>query len=127
MKTKKNAKVGVLLQSGINEFDLAAILDTYRRSFPGSIETYIAEGTSVTSKYGLTLFATGDINSGKCTELHILIPESFPKSDENLFIGAELIRYEKQQKQYIIDVCLSRILGLYGSDFCKCCKINVGL
>lgn len=75
----------VLLQSGINEFDLAAILDTYRRSYPEPIETYIEQGKSVTSKYRLTLFATGNIHSGNCTELHVLQPGNFSTSHQELF------------------------------------------
>src|SRR3954452_3281200 len=35
-----NKKIGVLLQEGINEFELAAIMDTYNRTFPESIESY---------------------------------------------------------------------------------------
>jgi hypothetical protein len=37
---KKNKDVGVLLQDGMSEFDLAGVLDTYNRSFPSSCKTY---------------------------------------------------------------------------------------
>ena len=122
-KIKKNAKVGVLLQSGVNEFDLAAILDTYRRSFPASIATYTTQDTSVTSKFGLTLLATGNVKTNDCTELHVLMPESFSKSHEELFSKAEFIKYDNQQKQYMFDVCLTRLSGLYGGDFVNVVKL----
>ena len=116
-KTKKTEKVGVLLQNGMSEFDLAAILDCYYRSFPSSLDTFIVGGSTVISKYGLTLLATGNANTNASTELHVLMPENISESEKELFKNAQLIRYDQQDKQYMIDICLKRISALYGSDF----------
>ena len=36
----KNKKIGVLLRDSINEFELAAVMDTYNRTFPKSITSF---------------------------------------------------------------------------------------
>lgn len=120
---KKNKDVGVLLQDGMSEFDLAGVLDTYNRSFPSSCKTYITSGKTVKSKYGLTLIATGDEHKNNVDELHVLMPETFSKNDEALFKNAQYIKYDPEQKQYIIDVCLKRISQQYGSSFANVTKL----
>ena len=114
---KKSEKVGILLQTGISEFELAAILDCYSRSYPSSLDTFIVGGSTVTSKYGLTLLATGDAKTNACTELHVLMPENISEIEQQLFKNAQFIKYDKHEKQYIIDVCLKRISAMYGNDF----------
>jgi len=114
---KKNKDVGVLLQDGMSEFDLAGVLDTYNRSFPSSCNTYSSSGKTVTTKYGLTLIPTGDAHKNNVDELHVLMPETFSKNDEAFFKKAQYIKYDHQQEQYIIDVCLKRIAQQYGSSF----------
>lgn len=114
---KKNKDVGVLLQDSISEFDLAGVLDTYNRSFPSSCKTYSTSGETITTKYGLTLIPTGDAHKNKVDELHVLMPETFSKKDEIFFKNAQYIKYDQEQKQYIIDVCLKRISQQYGSSF----------
>lgn len=116
-KIKKTEKVGVLLQNGISEFDLAAILDCYYRSFPSSLDTFIVGSKTVTSKYGLTLIATGDATNHLITELHVLLPMQISETEQGLFRNAQFITYDKEDKQYIMDVCLKRINVLYGDDF----------
>jgi len=120
---KKNKDVGVLLQNGMSEFDLAAVLDTYNRSFPSSCNTYSASGKTITTKYGLTLIPTGDALKNNVDELHVLMPEIFSKNDEASFKKADYIKYDHQQKQYIIDVCLERIAQQYGSSFANVTKL----
>ncbi|MEO8713038.1 MAG: DJ-1/PfpI family protein [Parafilimonas sp.] len=114
---KKNKNIGILLQNGINEFELAAVLDTYNRTFPSSCKTYITSGETIKTKYGLTVIATGDKNKNAVDELHVLMPEAFSKTDELFFRNAQYIKYDHEQKQYIIDVCLKRIAEQYGSRF----------
>lgn len=114
---KKSEKVGVLLQDGISEFDLAAVLDCYYRSFPSSLDTFIVGGSTVTSKYGLTLLATGDAANNSSSELHVLMPDKFSEAGKSLFKNAQLVTYDKQKQQYMIDACLKRIGTLYGHDF----------
>lgn len=120
---KKNKDVGVLLQNGMSEFDLAAVLDTYNRSFPSSCNTYSTSGKTVTTKYGLTLIPTGDALKNNVDELHVLIPETFLKNDEAFFRNAQYIKYDQQQSQYIIDICLKRIEQQYGSSFANVTKL----
>jgi len=114
---KKNKDVGVLLQDGMSEFDLAGVLDTYNRSFPSSCKTYITSGATIKTKHGLTLMATGDEHKNNVDELHVLMPETFSQNDEAFFRNAQYIIYGGEQKQYIIDVCLKRISQQYGSNF----------
>ena len=65
----------------------------------------------------LTLMATGDKNKNDVDELHVLMPETFSQNDEAFFRNAQYIMYGREQKQYIIDVCLKRISQQYGSNF----------
>ncbi len=120
---KKNEKIGVMLQNGTNEFDLAAVLDTYFRSFPQTLETLSSNSLPVISKYGLTLLPTGDINNSMATEIHVLMPETFSQSDEAIFKNAAFIKYDLNEKQYMIDVCLKRISDLYGANFTGLVKL----
>lgn len=116
-KIKKTERVGVLLQNGISELDLAAILDCYYRSFPSALETFIVGPSTIVSEYGLTLLATGDANNNASTELHVLMPEKLSEDDKALFKNVQIVSYDQHETQYIIDVCLKRISTLYGSDF----------
>lgn len=120
---KKNKDVGVLLQDGISEFDLAGVLDTYNRSFPSSCKTYSTAGKTIKTKYGLTLMATGDVHKNTVDELHVLMPETFSRTDEAFFKNAQYIKYGHQQQQYIIDVCVKRISQQYGSSFANVTKL----
>ncbi len=120
---KRNKKMGVLLEEGINEFELAAILDTYNRTFPKSIESFSVNDQAVKSKYGLTLIPTGSISKADLDELHVINPSSFSKSDELLFKSTKIISYDGFHKQYIIDQCLQRIKAEYGQSFVKVVKL----
>lgn len=120
---KKNKDVGVLLQNGMSEFELAGVLDTYNRSFPSSCKTYITSGATVRTKYGLTLMATGDEQKNKVDELHVLMPETFSEKDASFFKNAQYVKYDHEEKQYIIDVCLKRIAQQYGSSFANVTKL----
>lgn len=115
---KKNRRVGVLLQEGINEFELASVLDTYNRTFPKSIESFVTSGKKVTSKFGLTIIPTGSVGQlPKLDELHILDFRSLLKEDKSQFREVELVRYDDRDNQYIIDYCLDRINKQYGRKF----------
>lgn len=120
---KKNSKVGVLLQNGINEFSLAAILDTYTRTFPYTEETVLAEGTFVKSKYGLTLYPTSDKSNLQLDELHVLSPENFSTEDFKKFNAASIVNYNLSKNQYIFNTCLARISNQYNSQFKNITKV----
>ncbi len=114
---KKNKKLGVLLQNGINEFELAAIMDSYNRTFPKSIESFSADDLPVKTKYGLTIIPTGKMSASKLDELHVLNPLSFLRSEQVLFKSTEIVKYNSRQGQYIIAECLQRIRLEYGPGF----------
>jgi transcriptional regulator GlxA family with amidase domain len=120
---KRNRKVGVLLQNGANEFELAAILDTYNRTFPKSIETFTTVGKKITTKYGLTLLPTGDVQKTKLDELHVINPATFSNDEGKFFGKIETVKYNNLQKQYIIDHCLDRIKSQYGGNFQRVVKL----
>lgn len=114
---RKNKKVGVLLQEGINEFALAGVMDTYNRTFPGSIESFSAGDLPIKTLHGLTLIPTGRSGNHRLDELHVISPSSFFQSDEKLFGPAEVVKYDGAQKVYIIDECLRRIEDQYGRRY----------
>lgn len=114
---RKNKKVGVLLQNGINEFELAAIMDTYNRTFPESIESFSVDNSVIKTKYGLKLIPSGKIGNSRVDELHVLHSVSFLNPAQNVFKSVEIIGYDDLPKQYIIDNCLNRIRKEYGSKF----------
>lgn len=119
----KNLKVGVLLQPGVNELALAAVLDTYNRTFPNFDASVIVNGTSVKSKYGLTLFPTASLDTIKLDELHVLNPELFSETEAKKFGSVKVIKYQLKQNQYIINTCLKRIQEQYGSKFENIAKL----
>jgi len=114
---RKNKKIGVLLQDGLNEFQFAGIMDTYNRTFPQSIESISNNNLPVKTKYGLMLIPTSEHRSTRLDELHIIDAPSFSISDHSKFQSADLITYDRRQKQYIIDECLNRIGVEYGKNF----------
>lgn len=111
----KNKNIGVLLQNGINEFELASLLDCYHRTFPSSIKSYVKEGTSITTKYGLTLLPTGSFTKNIPDELHILMPLELA-IDEVPTYGTRIVWYERDST-YMITKCLNRISKQYGVKF----------
>jgi len=121
----KNKKIGVLLQDGINEFELAAVMDTYNRTFPQSIESFSADNLPVKTKYGLTLVPTARHSDARLDELHVINPLSFSKADQSNFKSAELMKYDNPGKQYIIDECLHRIGAKYGKKFENVVKLTL--
>jgi putative intracellular protease/amidase len=121
---RKNYKIGVLLKDHVNEFELAGLLDTYVRTFPSSINTFSLNGTKITSKYGLTLYPTGDINADRVNELHLLNSGSTP-SDQKLLGNPKVISYDTFSNKYPIDAYLERIALLYGDNFKNCVKLTL--
>jgi transcriptional regulator GlxA family with amidase domain len=125
MLFKKNYKLGVLLSDSLNEFELASVLDVYMRTFPKSINSFSSNGKNVTSKYGLTLYPTGDLKEDAVNELHVLDPKSLTISEQNLFSNASIIKYTTDLNQYPIEICLDRIAALYGTNFKNCVKLTL--
>ena len=122
---RKNRKIGLLIEDGMDEFDMASITETYSRSFPASFSIFSLNSSTIRTKYGLTLLSTADVNSRGYDELHLLMPRSFSQKEELYFKNTAIIRYDRPQKQYLIDVCLKRIEEQYGHRFENFVKISL--
>jgi hypothetical protein len=107
----------VLLQDGMNEFELASILDTYNRTFPKSIESFSYNDSTVRTKYGLTIIPTGKMQNSKLDELHVSSSVLISQSGNAFFKSAEIVKYDDAGNQYLIDKCLQRIREDYGRRF----------
>ncbi|MEP7238837.1 MAG: DJ-1/PfpI family protein [Ferruginibacter sp.] len=122
---KRNRKIGVLLENGIDEFTMVTILDTYSRTFPASFKTYILHDSTIQTKYGLSLIYTGNNDVKGLNELHLAMPESFSKEDANFFKGIKTVSYDKLQKKYLFNICLKKIREQYGHQFENFVKISL--
>ena len=114
---RKDKKLGVFLQPGINEFDLAGVMDTYNRTFPASIESFSRENAQIKTKYGLTLLPTGKLRSARLDELHVINFPSFSKYEYQLLNVKDVVQHDRRERRYIIDKCLQRINAEYGKGF----------
>ncbi|WP_317166604.1 DJ-1/PfpI family protein [Chitinophaga fulva] len=119
----KNRQIGVLLENGANELELAAVLDTYNRTFPKSLESVTLTDSSVITGYGLTLLPTTSLHKFHPDELHVLQPDKLPSKIQTLVDSSVIVRYDRQQPQYIIDACLNRIRLQYGPKYTKVVKL----
>jgi len=117
-----NKKLGFLLKDGMNEFELAAVMDTYKRTFPKSIESFSKDDQAIETKYGLTLIPTDKINNANLEELHVVSSLSSAQ-DHAVLKSAKVVMYDNGQKQYIINDCLQRISAEYGHGFEKVVKL----
>jgi len=123
MLFRRNYKIGVMLTDSVNEFELASVLDTYVRSFPKSINSFSTGGRNITSKYGLTLYPSGNLKEDRVHELHIMKQLSDDPSEQRFFTNTSIIKYSTGSKQYPIETCLERIATLYGTNFKNCVKL----
>ena len=112
-----------MLKDSINEFELAAVMDTYNRTFPQAIQSYAANDLPVITKYGLTLIPSGKIHNSKLDELHIIDAVSNSAPGDLAISTPKVVQYNYAKKQYIIDACLFRIKEEYGQDFEKVVKL----
>lgn len=53
----------------------------------------------------------------KLDELHVLMPELLPKSEESAFANTTLVKYSASDNEYIIDLCSKRIKDQYSDKF----------
>ncbi len=116
---RKNPRIGVWLEEGMSEFELAAVLDTYHRTFPRSIKTYSPANQPVTSRYGLRLIPTGRIEEATLDELYVLASEkNTPLPDMH---KAKIVRGQGE-KSYIFDDLLASVESAYGKQFLQVVK-----
>jgi hypothetical protein len=122
---KRNKNLGFVVENGIDEFQLVSLLDTYARTFPATITTYIPNDSTVKTKYGLTLIYTGGTAMPKIDEMHMLTEYSFTNDEKQLFGKAKIIRYDQLKTEYPINVCLNRISDEFGHKFAQLVKISL--
>ena len=122
---RKNRKVAVLIEDGIDEFDMACITETYGRSFPACFSIINPNSSTTRTKYGLTLLSTAALNSGDFDELHVPLSRTLSPQELAYFKNTSIIRYDGVQKQYLIDVCLKRIAAQYGHRFEDFVKVSL--
>jgi transcriptional regulator GlxA family with amidase domain len=120
-----NRDIGILLKNGISEFAMAAILDTYSRTFPASFRTYILHDSTIETRYGLRVIYTGKNEVKRLKELHLLMPGSYSKEDAKYFRDIKTVSYDETQKEYLFDICLKRIGEQYGQQFENFVKISL--
>jgi len=120
---RKNRRLGILLQDGVSELEMASVLDTYARTFPLSFKAYMAHDSSVTTKYGLTMVYAADKKNEQFDELHVLMPKHLSSEDALAFKNINLVKYIDLEHQYAIEACLQRIEELYGNKFKNVVKL----
>jgi transcriptional regulator GlxA family with amidase domain len=118
---QQNRKLGILLQQGMNEFEMVSVLDTYVRTFPKSFKFFTLTDSTIQTKYGLTVMHTSGNEPKNVDELHILMPVD-NASINSLSDDTKIIRYDLKNR-YPIDVCLTRISELYGEKFQNVVKL----
>jgi putative intracellular protease/amidase len=112
-----NKKTGVVLHAGINEFELAAVLDTYNRSFPGSIRSLSFDNQPVKTKFGLVIIPTGKWDKSKFDEVHVFDTDAVSAASKYPFSSSKIVTHDGSRNQYIFDICLSEIKAEYGECF----------
>ncbi|WP_167884213.1 DJ-1/PfpI family protein [Leptospira idonii] len=98
-----NPKIGVEIYEGMNEFVLAAYLDSFARTFPSRIETF--GPPMIRSEYGLYLYPTQTTNDYSLVFCRDVCQSySFP----------EEIRFRQRSDDYPFLVTLQEVESLYG-------------
>ncbi|CAN5390713.1 hypothetical protein BH10BAC3_BH10BAC3_19890 [soil metagenome] len=122
---KKNKTLGLLIEDGVNEFDMASVIDTYNRTLPASFGICSFTSSHIQTKYGLALICTGNTDGGEVNELHVVMPGSVSKIDKTRYKNATIVKYEDLQTQYPIEICLKRIAEQYGAKFQHVVKLSL--
>lgn len=93
----KNDRILGILNDGISELELAAVLDTYTRTFPQSLHTITPTGqSSVVSKYGLQLFGTTSQITSPVDQIHCFL------NDQSPLIQSELANIPKRRNAQVL-------------------------
>lgn len=109
---KKNKNLGFLIYQGISEFDFAALLDTYSRTFPNEINSFSIDGNPVRSLHGLTFIPT--TKKKIFDEIHI-VQNEFELESITQIKGKRITH--TILNEYIFDYGLSSVENDYGLQF----------
>jgi transcriptional regulator GlxA family with amidase domain len=121
----RNKRIGLLLEDGINEFEMASLIDTYNRTLPYSFNTLDIKGSGIQTKFGLTLVTTQNPNLRKLDELHILSSGSLPTESAALFNKIKIVKHPELQKSYAFDSYFQKIRSQYGESFAHVVRVSL--
>ena len=108
---RDDKKLTFFLHKNISEFELAALMDTYSRTFPESIHSFSLDGKPVISKNGINLIpSTQNMDFDEVHVINIGNEISIPE-----FNGR--IKNHITQHQYIFDYSLFQIEEEFGLNF----------
>ncbi|MGI9541671.1 MAG: DJ-1/PfpI family protein [Cyclobacteriaceae bacterium] len=122
---RSNKKLAIYLPENFEELQVAAIIDTYNRSFPKSLYTFTQNTQYVTSKNGLLAVPNVSLESlVKVDEIIIPVSEEDLTNQEKQWlygisneVQGELIYYNQQE--YIFHQLYERIKDQYGRKYAK--------
>ena len=120
---KGNKNIGLLLQNGINEYEMAAVLDTYGRTLPSSFKVITNNGYTVQTKFGLTLISTDNLPDKRLDELHVLMPESFSQQQVQQFKKVKIVKYVPDE--YLFNKLFRQIAEQYGDRFAEFVSVSL--
>ena len=122
---KENRALGLMMEDGVDEFELASIIEIYSRSFPASFNVF-SPGSSVTiSKYGLHFINTKPATVYRFDELHLLADSASLQKNGLSFKTRAVIHYDRNEQQYMLNRCLDRIEHQYGKRFEQVVRISL--
>lgn len=111
-----NMDLGFLLRPGVSEMKLAAVMDTYTRTFPASLASVTDNNQPIISRHGLKLVPSAELNEFNPDQLHILggIGDPLPEAIEQQ--NFKVYSYEKYDS-YAMPELLSSLGRQYDKEF----------
>lgn len=119
---RKNRKLGLILNDGVDEFNLASVLETYSRTLPAKFIVFTHGQNNIVSSYGLRFLISNHASLDDIDELHVLQSGDLTGADDIRFNHTRKIRYDSFKGDYPINICLERINKLYGDQFTNLVK-----
>jgi putative intracellular protease/amidase len=120
----KNKRIGLLLEDGMNEFEMGSLIDTYSRTLPYSFSTFNFKSAGIQTKFGLTLVTTGKPNIGKLDELHIL-SDSLSAENAAVLKNVKIVRHPELKNSYAFDSYFKKIGRQYGKGFADVVRVSL--
>jgi transcriptional regulator GlxA family with amidase domain len=121
----KNKRIGLLLQDGMNEFEMATLIDTYNRTLPYSFSTFNMSRVDIHTKFGLSLVTRGKPHLRNIEELHILTVASLPAENAARFKNVKIVRHPELQNSYAFDTYFQKIGRQYGKIFADVVMVSL--
>lgn len=122
---RNNKDIGILIENGVNEFEMASLIEVYSRSLPSTLSVFNLKSPTIITKYGLTLINTNGNTNKKFDEVHLLTSTDLSKEASTIFRNSKLIPYDKAPKEYMFNFCLKKVREQYGRKFENFIKISL--